>query len=103
MPMPVSQKGNSDPVTAVFLSLMSGDGDGAFLGELVGVAHQIQQGLPDTNLVGMDSADVHWAIDDEVVAVLRRHRLDGLDHVGNERRKREGLDLQLHSPGFDLG
>ena len=35
-----------DPVTAVLLSLVSGDGDSAFLGELIGVARQVEQGPP---------------------------------------------------------
>ena len=66
-----------DPIAAVLLSLMSGDGDSAFLGELVGVAREIKQGLSQPGLVGVDRAEVRWAIDDEAVAVLRRHRLDG--------------------------
>jgi hypothetical protein len=63
-----------DPVTAVFLCLVSGDGDSAFLGELVGVARQVEQGLPEAGLVGVDRAEVRWAIDEEAVAVLGRHR-----------------------------
>ena len=45
-----------DPIAAVLLSLMSGDGDSAFFGELVGVARQVEQGLPEAGLVGMDRA-----------------------------------------------
>jgi hypothetical protein len=37
------------------------------------------------------------------VAVLRRQRFDGLDHVGDQRREREGFRLQFHPPGLDLG
>ena len=66
-----------DPIAAVLLSLMSSDGDSAFLGELVGVAREIEQGLSQPGLVGVHRAEVRWALDDEAVAVLRRHRLDG--------------------------
>ena len=70
-----------DPVAAILPFLLSGDGDTALLGELVGVARQIEQGLPEAGLVGEVRAEVRWAIDDEAVAVLRGHRLDGLGYV----------------------
>jgi hypothetical protein len=66
-----------DPGAAVLLSLPSGDGDGVLLGELVGVARQIKQGLPETSLVGVDRAKVCWVVDDEAIAVLRRQVIDG--------------------------
>jgi hypothetical protein len=66
---------------------VSGDGDGAFFGELVGVAHEVQQRLTQPHLVGMDRPDRSVAMDrDLVVAVLRRQRFDGLDDVANQRR-----------------
>src|SRR5271166_7044307 len=37
-----------DPVAAVLLCLVRGDGDSALLGELVGVAGQVEQRLPET-------------------------------------------------------
>ena len=40
---------------------------------------------------------------DDLVAVLRRQRLDGLDHVVDQRRKRERFEMKLHPPGLDLG
>ena len=43
---------------------MSGDGDRALLGELVGVTREVEQGLPDAGLVGMDGAEVLRAFDD---------------------------------------
>src|SRR6516225_9054284 len=36
-----------DPVAALLLSLVSSDGDSAFLRELVRVARQVEQGLPE--------------------------------------------------------
>jgi hypothetical protein len=47
----------------------SGDGDGALLGELVGVARQVEQGLPKAGLVGVYRVEVRRAIDGEAVAV----------------------------------
>ena len=35
--------------------------------------------------------------------MLRGQRLDGLDHVGDQRREREIFELQLHPPRLDLG
>src|SRR5262249_34230545 len=39
--------GKRDPVAAVLLSFVSGDGDGTFLGKLVGVTRQVEQRLPE--------------------------------------------------------
>ena len=44
-----------------------------------------------------------WAIDDEAVAVLRRHRLDRLGHVLDHGHQRERFEVKLHPPGLDLG
>ena len=76
-----------DPVAAVLLSLVSGDGDGALFGELVGVAHEVEQRLPQPHLVGMHRPDRGVAMDRDLVAVLRRQRLDGLDDVVDQRRQ----------------
>jgi len=62
-----------DPAAAVLLSLVSGDGDSAFLGELVGVARKVEQGLSQPRLVGMDGAEVRWAVDDEAVGMYKRY------------------------------
>ena len=91
-----------DPVAAVFLSLASSDRDSAFLGELIGVARQVEQGLPKTGLVGVDRTEVRWAIDDEAVAVLRRHRLNCLSHVLDHGHQRERFEMKLHAPRLDL-
>ena len=45
---------------------------------------------------------IRWAVDDETVAVLRRHRLDRLGHILDHRREREGFEVKLHAPGLDL-
>ena len=51
----------------------------------------------------MDRAEVRPAIDDNTIAVLRRHRLDRLGHVLDQRRQREQFEVKLHSPRLDLG
>ena len=94
--------GNRDPVAAIGVLPARGDGDGAFLGELVGVARQVEQRLPEAGLVGVDRAEVRRAIDDDAIGVLRRHRLDRLGHVLDQRRQRERFEVKLHAPRLDL-
>ena len=102
MPMPVS-------VTAIVIqsrpssvALLAVDGDGAVIGKLVGVAEEVEQRLPDPDLVGMHHPD-RSAMDCDLVAVLRRQRLRGLDHVSDQRLDGKGIQVQLHSSGLDLG
>jgi hypothetical protein len=74
------------------------------LGELVGVAHEVQQcALPKPHLIGMHRRDVSLALSHNQVAVLRRQRIDGLDDIINQRSGGEGLQAKLHLPGLDLG
>ena len=57
MPIPVSATAcvtQSRPFSCPWSSV---DGDGAVLGELVGVAHQVEQRLPQAGLVGMQRPD----------------------------------------------
>ena len=81
MPMPVS-------VTAIVIQSRPSSCCGCaamvtvpLLGELVGVARQVEQRLPEPGLVGVNRADVRRTIDDDTVAVLRRQRLDRLGDV----------------------
>jgi hypothetical protein len=41
-------------------------------------------------------------MDHNVVGVLYRQRLDGLDHAADQRCEREGFELQLHAARLDL-
>src|SRR6516164_171731 len=50
-----------DPVAAVLPFLVSGHRDTALLSEFVGVARQVEQGLPEAGLVSVDRAKVRWA------------------------------------------
>src|SRR3984893_15502345 len=96
MPMPVS-------ATAMVLPPPRMNRDGAALRELIRIAHEIEQRLPQPHRVGMQRPDRPIAEDHELVAILRRQRLDCLDHALDERRKREIFELQLHPTGLDLG
>jgi hypothetical protein len=62
-----------------------------------------EQRLTKAGLVGMDRAEVWQAIYDDAIAALRRHRLDRLGYVLDQRRQRERLEVKLHSPRLDLG
>jgi hypothetical protein len=56
-------RGDRDLVAVVLLLLPRVDGDGAVVGELVGVARQIQQRLPQAHLIGMERPDCIVTID----------------------------------------
>jgi hypothetical protein len=66
-------------------------------------SQEVQQRLAQPHLVGMQRSNRSIAMNRDLVLVLRRQRLDGLDHVVDERCEREMLELQLHPPGLDLG
>ena len=59
--------------------------------------------LPEAGLVGVDRVEVRRAFDSEAIAVLSRHRLDGLNHILDNRRERERFEVKLHAPRLDLG
>ena len=61
---------DGDPVAAVLLSLVSSDGDGVVLSELVGVAHEVLQCLTQAHLVGMDRPDAIGTMDRNLVRVF---------------------------------
>ena len=103
MPMPVSATESVIQSRPFSCSLVSSDGDGALFGELVGVAHEVQQRLTQPHLVGMQRPDRSVAMDRDLVAVLRRQRLDGLDDLVDQRRQSESVQIKLHPPGLDLG
>src|SRR5262245_18650088 len=59
-----------DHVAAIEPLWLCGDRNGAVLGELVGVARQVEQRLPETCLIGVHRAEVRWAIDDDTVVFI---------------------------------
>src|ERR1700730_17316395 len=76
-----------NPIAAVLLSMMSIDRNGATLGKLVSVDHEIKQRLPQPHLVGTHRLDLAVAMDGDLIAVLGCQRLDGLDDLSDYRRK----------------
>src|SRR6516162_9134151 len=96
--------GNRDrnPVAAVFLALPRVYANGAALGEFVGVAHQIEQGLPQPHRVGMQRLNCAIAVDSDPIAVLGCQRFDGPNDLVDHRWKRKGSENQLHPPRLDL-
>ena len=75
---------------------------GAALGELVGVAHQIQQCLTQPHLIGVQRANRRVTMDPDSIAILCCHRLDRLDYILDNGHQWEGFELQLHTTGLDL-
>jgi hypothetical protein len=100
--MPVSATA-SDPIVVPVAPLPRVDGDGAVIGKLVGVAQEVEQRLTQPHLVGMQRFDCRITMDCNLICVLCCQWLDGLNHVGDQRREREGFEMQLHPPGLDLG
>jgi hypothetical protein len=76
--------------------------DPAPLGELGGVAEQVEQGLADLDLVRAHRAEVGRVAHLERVAVPRHQRLDRLADVLEHGGDVELLDEQVHLAGLDL-
>jgi hypothetical protein len=91
-----------DPVAALEPLRLRRHGDGPLFRELVGVAREVEQRLPKAGLVGVGGAEIGLAIDNDAIAVLCGHRLDGLGHVLDQRRQRKRLEMKLHAPCLDL-
>jgi hypothetical protein len=51
----------------------------------------------------MHCPDLSIAMDRDLIAVFGRERFDGLDDIIDQRREREGIKMQIHPPGLDLG
>ncbi len=76
--------------------------DLALLGELGGVAQEVDQRLLDLGQVGAHRADVGRAVDRQVIAVLLDQRLDHDTHLVDELREIDRLEIDVHPAGFDL-
>jgi hypothetical protein len=94
--------GNHDRIAAIDLLRLRGNGDGTVFRELVGIARQVEQRLPEAGLVGVHRAQVSRTIDYDPIGVLRRHRFDRLGHVLDQGGQRERFEVKLHSPRLDL-
>ena len=73
------------------------------LGELAGVAQEVEQGLAHLRQVRVHRADLVGAAHVQAVGVLRGQRLDHGGDVADQAGHVEGLEVQLHLAGLDLG
>jgi hypothetical protein len=89
-----AEASTSGEIYCVIARLPRINGNRSTLRKLICVAHEIKQRLPQPHLVGMHRPDLAVAMDRKLIAVLGCQRFDGLDHVGDQWRKREGFDLQ---------
>ena len=94
--------GNSNPVAAILLHLARVNRDGTALRKFVGVAHEVQQRLPQSHLVAIERADRRGTIDRDLVGILRCEGFDRLGYASDQGRERKGFELELHPPGLDL-
>jgi hypothetical protein len=79
---------HADPVSAEVVRLACHrDPDSAPLGELAGVAGEVEERLAEPRRIGPDHASVGGTLHVDLVPVLRRERPDRREHVldqGNE-------------------
>jgi hypothetical protein len=62
---------NHDPIATIAPLRLRGNGDCAVFCELVGIARQVEQRLPEACLVGMGRAEIRWAFAVAAAFVLR--------------------------------
>src|SRR5215813_12123868 len=76
--------------------------DLAFLGELAGIAEEIEQDLPQPHGVDGQCAEVLLGVDDEAVLVLLGKLSGGADDVVDQRCELHGLWVELELSRLDL-
>src|SRR5262249_28435406 len=54
--------GNGDPLATIELLRPRSDGNGAIFRELVGIAREVEQRLPEAGLISVDRAEIRRAI-----------------------------------------
>ena len=86
----------------VVLLALDVQADLALVGELAGVAQQIEHHLADPGHVRAHAPDVVRAADREPVAVLLRERRCGHRQLVDQRLHVDVLEMQLEAPRFDL-
>src|SRR6516165_6706687 len=90
-----------DPVAAVGL-LACRKLDLAFLGELAGIAQQVEQYLPQPHGVDGQYAEVPLGVNDEAVLVLLGKLSRGADDLIDQRCELHGLWIEFELSGLDL-
>ena len=92
-----------EPVALVPGQPSGGERDRALLGELGGIAQQIEQVLAQLRLIGAHCTQIRRAVDHQRVRVLSHQRLDHRLDLADHRRDVEVLDQHVHLAGLDLG
>ena len=100
MPMPVSEIDSSTQSRP--LTLLRPQLDLAVLGELAGIAQQVEQDLPQPHGVDGERAEILRGLDDEAVLVLLGKLARSTDNLFDQRRELHGLRIELKFAGFDL-
>src|SRR6516225_448914 len=76
--------------------------DLAFLGELAGIAQQVEQYLPQPHGVHGQCTEVLLGVDDEAVLVLLGQLASRADHLLDQWCQLHGLWVEFELTGFDL-
>ena len=92
-----------DPVLAVLMYRRDAQGYVSILGELAGVAEQVEEDLAQPHAVGVNRADRRRTIKHQFIVVLLRERPCSIQRLVDDRPDRHRLKGQIHFPGFDLG
>jgi len=95
--------GEADLLGAIGRLARDGQRDRAVVGELGGVAEQVEERLANLGQVGPHGTRVVDTAHLEGVGVLLHQRLDDRHHVGDHVRDAELLEIELHLAGLDLG
>jgi hypothetical protein len=95
--------GEIDPMLAGLLHARNAEPHRAVLGELAGVAKQVEEDLAQPHIVGVDRADPLGRIERELVLVLLGERPRGAEDLLDDRLDRHRFEGQIHLPGLDLG
>ncbi|CDP51104.1 hypothetical protein [Devosia sp. DBB001] len=95
--------GDLDPAAIGIRQALGRERDLAVLRELGSVGDKVVERLPQLGGVGLDEADLGPVGDRETVGVLGGERTRGGLDIGNELIDIDGLDMQHHLAGLDLG
>jgi hypothetical protein len=102
MPIPVFGNGEFDPRLPVLARAGHAQANRTRLGELAGVAQQVQQDLAQPHVVGVNRADLVGTVQLERVLVLLGERPRRAEHLVDDRPDRHALEGEIHLARLDL-
>jgi hypothetical protein len=73
------------------------------LGELAGIAQEIEEDLPQLRGIGNDALEAVGYVEQDRRAILLGRGLAGLNHLAHQRFQSDRLFVQLHAAGLDFG